>query len=79
MPIRWTVPAAEDLESIRNYLHQHSPHFAEPTVRTIYQRIRSLKTSPSRGRRSLYVACQALAEEGRPQSAMVCPTEQQAA
>ena len=50
MRIRWTVPAAEDLESIRNYLQQHYPHFAEPTVRTIYQRIRSLKTSPSRGR-----------------------------
>jgi plasmid stabilization system protein ParE len=50
MRIRWTVPAAEDLESIGNYLQQHSPHFAEPTVRTIYQRIRSLKTSPNRGR-----------------------------
>jgi toxin ParE1/3/4 len=38
------------LESIKNYLQQHHPHFAEPTVRTIYQRIRSLKTSPHRGR-----------------------------
>jgi plasmid stabilization system protein ParE len=50
MRIRWTVPAAEDLASIKNYLQQHHPHFAEPTVRTIYQRIRSLKTSPSLGR-----------------------------
>jgi plasmid stabilization system protein ParE len=54
MRIRWTVPAAEDLESIRNYLQQHSPHFAEPTVRTIYQRIRSLKnlTEPGQTRPS---------------------------
>jgi len=50
MRIRWTVPAADDLESIKDYLQQHYPHFAEPTVRTIYQRICSLKISPNRGR-----------------------------
>src|SRR6266480_2408861 len=50
MRIRWTVPAADDLESIKNYLQQHYPHFAESTVRTIYQHIRSLKISPNRGR-----------------------------
>lgn len=47
--IRWTVPAVDDLESIKNYLQQHFPHFAELTVRTIYQRIRSLKISANRG------------------------------
>lgn len=50
MRIRWTIPAADDLESIKNYLDENYPQFAEPTVRTIYQRIRSLKTSPNRGR-----------------------------
>jgi plasmid stabilization system protein ParE len=50
MRIRWTVPAAEDLENIKAYLDNHYPQFAEPTVRTIYQRIRSLKTAPHRGR-----------------------------
>jgi toxin ParE1/3/4 len=50
MRIRWTVPAANDLESIKTYLQQHYPQFAEPTVRTIYQRIRSIKTAPQRGR-----------------------------
>ena len=39
MRIRWTVPAAADLESIKSYLQQHYPHFAEPAVRAIYQRI----------------------------------------
>jgi toxin ParE1/3/4 len=50
MRIRWTVPAVADLEGISHYLHKHYPRFAEPTVRTIYQRIRSLRTSPNRGR-----------------------------
>ena len=50
MRIRWTLPAADDLEAIKNYLQQHCPHFAQPAVRTIYQSIRSLKTSPNRGR-----------------------------
>jgi len=49
MRIRWTVPAADDLENIKNYLQQNYPHFAEPTVRAIYERIRLLKTSPNRG------------------------------
>src|ERR1700674_4616881 len=44
-----SVPAAEDLESIKNYLTEHYPHFAEPTVRTIYERIRFLKDVPNRG------------------------------
>jgi addiction module RelE/StbE family toxin len=50
MRIRWTVPAAEDLENIKRYLQQNIPHYAETTVRTIYERIRSLKVSPGKGR-----------------------------
>jgi toxin ParE1/3/4 len=50
MRIRWTPPAADDLQNIKNYLQQNYPHFTEPTVRTIYQRIRSLKMSPNLGR-----------------------------
>ncbi len=50
MRIRRTGPAAGDLASVKNYLEQRYPHFAEPTVRTIYGHIRSLKSSPNRGR-----------------------------
>jgi plasmid stabilization system protein ParE len=50
MRVRWTVPAADDLKSIKNYLEQNYPHLAESTVRTIYQRILSLKTAHQRGR-----------------------------
>ena len=50
MRIRWTVLAAGDLESIKNYLQEHHPRFAETTVRTIYERVRTLRTNPNRGR-----------------------------
>jgi addiction module RelE/StbE family toxin len=50
MRIRWTLPAADDLEGIKNYLQQNYAPFAEQTVRTIYKRIRSLKSMPNRGR-----------------------------
>jgi len=50
MRLRWTVPAADDLENIKHYLQWNYPDFAEPTVRTIYQRVRLLKTSPNAGR-----------------------------
>jgi len=50
MRVRWTVPAAEDLEGIKNYLVKHYPRFAETTVRTIYERIHSLKGAPNLGR-----------------------------
>ena len=50
MRVRWTVPAADDLQNIKNYLQQNYPSFAEQTVRTIYERIRSLKTLSKRGR-----------------------------
>jgi plasmid stabilization system protein ParE len=50
MRIRWTVPASDDLETIKNYLQEHYSRFAEPTVRTIYHYVRSRKTNPNRGR-----------------------------
>jgi len=50
MRIRWTVPAADDLENIKNYIQQQSPQFAEPTIRAIYRRIQSLKLTPYKGR-----------------------------
>ncbi len=50
MRIRWTLAAASDLEHIKDYLSEHSPQFAEPTVLELYETIRSLKASPHRGR-----------------------------
>jgi addiction module RelE/StbE family toxin len=50
MRIRWTAPAADDLENIKNYLELNYPRHAETTVRTIYSHIRSLRVAPNRGR-----------------------------
>jgi toxin ParE1/3/4 len=50
MRLRWTPPAADDLEGIKNYLQEHHPRLAEPTVRAIYQHVRSLRAAPHRGR-----------------------------
>jgi hypothetical protein len=32
MRIRWTLAAAADLERIKDYLQEHYPHLARPTV-----------------------------------------------
>jgi toxin ParE1/3/4 len=49
MRVRWTAPAAADLEHINNYLSEHYPRLARSTVRRIYDGVRSLKSSPHRG------------------------------
>jgi addiction module RelE/StbE family toxin len=48
--IRWSPAAAADLESIRDYLHEHHPSFMQPTVFKLYDAARSLKQMPYRGR-----------------------------
>ena len=50
MRIRWTPAAAADLEHIGNYLKDRYPHYRQPTLRKLYEAIRSLKESPHRGR-----------------------------
>jgi toxin ParE1/3/4 len=50
MRIRWTAAAAADLQSISDFLKQHHPHYRQPTMRRLYETIRSLRQSPNRGR-----------------------------
>ena len=50
MRIRWTPTAAADLQQISDYLKEHHPHYRQPTMRKLYEAIRSLKTLPHRGR-----------------------------
>jgi toxin ParE1/3/4 len=50
MRIRWTPAAAADLEGISNYLKDRHPLYRQPTMRKLYEAIRSLKESPHRGR-----------------------------
>lgn len=43
MRIRWTNAAAADLQSISDYLKENHPHYRQPTLRRLYQRILALK------------------------------------
>jgi toxin ParE1/3/4 len=51
MRIRWTPEAAADLKTIYDYLREHEPHLARPTVVQLRQSIRSLKQFPHIGRK----------------------------
>jgi plasmid stabilization system protein ParE len=51
MRIRWTPTAAADLQGIYDYLKEHEPHLAQPTVIEIRKSARSLKKFPLRGRK----------------------------
>jgi toxin ParE1/3/4 len=50
MRIRWTPAAAADLQHISDYLRQSHPRYRQPTLRKLYETIRSLKQWPHRGR-----------------------------
>ena len=50
MYIRWTPPAAADMQSISDYLKQHHPQYRQPTMRKLYERIRALRDAPYIGR-----------------------------
>ena len=53
MRIRWTPPAVADMQSISDYLQEHHPQYRQPTMRKLYERIRSLKDTPE-GKRELF-------------------------
>lgn len=50
MRIRWTPPAAADLQRISDYLKEHHPQYRQPTMRKLYEKIRALKDAPYIGR-----------------------------
>lgn len=43
MRLRWTSAAAADLEAISDYLRRHHPRYRQPTLRKLYDTIRSLR------------------------------------
>ncbi|MGB8259836.1 MAG: type II toxin-antitoxin system RelE/ParE family toxin [Terracidiphilus sp.] len=50
MRLRWTPAAANDLESIDDYLAGHLPSLRRETILEIYEAILALRTMPHRGR-----------------------------
>ena len=50
MRIRWTPPAALDMQGISDYLKDNQPQYRQPTMRKLYEKIRSLKETPYIGK-----------------------------
>ncbi len=50
MRLRWTPAAAADLSQISEYLKNRHPRYRRPTIRKLYEAIRSLTDSPAGGR-----------------------------
>ena len=50
MRLRWTPAAAADPQQIGEYLQRHYPHYKQPTLRKLYETVRTLKDAPYRGK-----------------------------
>ena len=50
MQVRWTRPAAQDLERIARRIRQDNPAVALRITKTLYDRCMRLETFPNRGR-----------------------------
>ena len=49
--IRWTAPAAEDLNRIVRYIRRDNPEAARRVAQTIFEGCASLTSTPNRGRK----------------------------
>jgi len=56
MQVRWSIPAAEDLEQICEWIERDSPEAARRIAQTIYDEIGRLKDFPDLGRKSRRMA-----------------------
>jgi len=56
MEIRWSLPAAEDLEHICEHIERDNPEAARRVARTIYEGCARLKNFPNLGRASTRMA-----------------------
>jgi toxin ParE1/3/4 len=52
MQLRWSIPAAEDLERICEWIERDNPEAARRVARTIYDECARLKDFPNLGRAS---------------------------
>jgi addiction module RelE/StbE family toxin len=50
MRLRWTPPAAQDMQGISEYLKENYPQYRSPTLNKLYRKIQSLKQTPHIGR-----------------------------
>ena len=50
MHIRWTTPAADDMERIARYIRQHNPQAARDVTQAILNAVATLESFPHAGR-----------------------------
>jgi toxin ParE1/3/4 len=50
IPVRWTPQAADDLQSIYDFIARDSPHYAQLTIENILAAIDLLEQHPLMGR-----------------------------
>jgi addiction module RelE/StbE family toxin len=50
MEVRWTAPAAQDLENIARYIQRENPEAARRVAEALYDAAMSLDVMPDRGR-----------------------------
>jgi toxin ParE1/3/4 len=48
--IKWTKLALHDVDSIHDYIAQDSPHYAQKTIESIFERVKILIANPEAGR-----------------------------
>jgi toxin ParE1/3/4 len=51
MRVRWTAPAADDLERIVEYIGKNNPEAARRVAQAIFEGVEGLRKFPRRGRR----------------------------
>jgi len=50
MQVRWTMPAAQDLQEITRYIRKDSPSAARAVAKTLFDAANALDIMPDRGR-----------------------------
>lgn len=66
MQVRWTEPAARDLEEITEFIRNDQPSAAENIARTLFDAASSLNLFPARGRRGRIPGTHELVISGLP-------------
>jgi addiction module RelE/StbE family toxin len=66
MQVRWTSPAAQDLEEIALYIQKDSAESARTVAKTLFDAANSLEFMPSRGRAGRITGTRELVIPGLP-------------
>jgi addiction module RelE/StbE family toxin len=66
MQVRWTTPAAQDLQEIARFIRKDSPSAARAVAKSLFDAANSLDSFPLRGREGRIVGTRELVVPGLP-------------